>query len=117
MELGEENRHIPQCFGPARKLIGIFVSHLHANFQSTLTSSQVLKVGALSFFMVVFTLGLAIPWAVILYPKTILETTSYTGNLDLDSIKVHFDNTATSFSEGLGEAEEAIGQLGELFGV
>ena len=85
-------------------------------FQSRLTGGQVLSVGAPAILAIILTLGLAIPWALNRWYRLVTNTTSYPGPIDLDELRSIHDESAGAMLEGVGEAGDAIAEIGELFG-
>jgi uncharacterized membrane protein YjgN (DUF898 family) len=85
-------------------------------FVSRLTGKDVLAIGGPAMLLSVLTLGLALPWAVARWRALIVHTTRYAGEVDLDEME-SFTSAASSTLEGIGEAGDALGELGDLFGV
>ncbi len=85
-------------------------------FYSTLTGGMVLSVAAPSLLAIVLTLGLAIPWAARRWYWLTTDSTLYNGVIDTDELRSIHDARASSLVEGVGEAGDALAELGEMFG-
>jgi uncharacterized membrane protein YjgN (DUF898 family) len=85
-------------------------------FGCSLTGWQVMKMFLTSLVLIVCTLGLGFPWAIRLYKKTYTESVSFQGNINLGAIQADFDRKASAFVEGIGEAGEALAEIGDVFG-
>ena len=64
----------------------------------------------------VVTLGLAIPFAVNRWYRLTAETTSFASAIDIDELESIQDAAASPVIEGLGEAGDALAEIGDLFG-
>jgi uncharacterized membrane protein YjgN (DUF898 family) len=106
--------------------LGIYSSWLQANviryyaertsvqgkkFRSDITGGQIFVTTLVTILMIVFTLGLAFPWAIVKIQKLYLETTSIEGALDLSRIEGRKDGGASSLSDGIGDAADAVGSV------
>ncbi|MCR9142965.1 MAG: YjgN family protein [bacterium] len=81
------------------------------NFRSDITGGQILGTTILTLLMIVFSLGLAFPWAIVMLQKLYLETTALEGAVDLDQIEGRKDGGASSLSDGIGDAADAVGTI------
>ncbi|QDV07945.1 Tetratricopeptide repeat protein [Planctomycetes bacterium Poly30] len=90
---------------------------MRKRFHSTLSGKAVLAVGGPGLLASIFTLGLAIPWAVTRWRRMIAATTLYSGQIDHETLASIQDHEATSTLEGIGEAGELFGEIGDLFGI
>lgn len=81
------------------------------SFRSDITGGQIFVTTLVVLLMVVFSLGLAFPWAIIKLQKLYLETTAIEGALDLDRIAGRKDSGASSLSDGIGDAADAVGSV------
>jgi len=86
------------------------------SFESKLTGSQMFGFILMAFAAVILTVGLAFPWVIIRYRQMIVNTTYYIGSIDLDAIEASNENGSNATIEGIGEAGEALGSIGEFFG-
>ena len=66
--------------------------------------------------MTVLSLGFAFPWAMALWTRTLTNTITYAGTIDLNSLRGVQDLEASALAEGVGEAGEALGELGDFLG-
>jgi uncharacterized membrane protein YjgN (DUF898 family) len=82
---------------------------------SRITGRQVLAVGGPAMLLTIFTLGLALPWAIVRWRTLLAHTTYYAGELDTAELE-SFASSASSTLEGIGEAGDALGELGDMFG-
>ena len=85
-------------------------------FQSSLRGYQVLGFGVVSAFLILSSLGLALPWAMTTWMKLRAHTTAYAYSVDLDGIRDVVAAQGSALAEGVGEAGEALSELGEFFG-
>ncbi|MDH4261840.1 MAG: YjgN family protein [Spirochaetia bacterium] len=85
-------------------------------FKSDMSGTGLLKVTFLSFFITVFTLGFGFAWAIIIKKKYLLETISFTGEVDLLKIQAVPDSSADALAEGISEAGDFLDTIGEFFG-
>ncbi len=85
-------------------------------FQSRLRGGHVVALGAPALLAIVLTLGLAIPWALNRWWRLTTDTTSYAGAIDVDKLRAVHDAGAAATIEGVGEAGEALAELGDLLG-
>jgi uncharacterized membrane protein YjgN (DUF898 family) len=65
----------------------------------------------------IVTLGLALPWAVTRWRTLLTHSTHYAGRIDAEQLESIRDSAASGTLEGLGEAGELFGEIGDLFGV
>lgn len=86
-------------------------------FHSRVTPGMVFVTGAPAMLAVVLTLGLALPWAITRWRRMVTHTTHYTGTVDPARIEALQGARSSATAEGLGEAGELLGGLGDLFGV
>ncbi|MEM7200044.1 MAG: tetratricopeptide repeat protein [Planctomycetota bacterium] len=85
-------------------------------FRSTLTAGLVFRVGVPAVLLSVVTLGLAIPWAMTRWRRMITHTTVYRGTIDVEQLRSSHDAASSAFAEGIGEAGDVLGEIGEFFG-
>jgi uncharacterized membrane protein YjgN (DUF898 family) len=85
-------------------------------FKSHLTGLEVLGMAFVGFVVVVCTVGIGIPWVIKMFVEKYINSTEYSGTVDLEALKGSYDKGASAFVEGLGEAGEALEALGDVFG-
>ncbi len=85
-------------------------------FHSRMTGGFVLWTLAPALLVVILTAGLAIPWAIQRWYRLVTNTTSYTGEFDPEELQSIHDSASSSVVEGLGEAGDALAEIGDLFG-
>ena len=86
------------------------------SFSTTINGKQLFGLMFVSILAVMFSFGLALPWVVTRGARTILGTISFSGDIDFKSITPIYDTEANALAEGLGEAGDAIGNIGEMLG-
>jgi uncharacterized membrane protein YjgN (DUF898 family) len=84
---------------------------------SDLTGGAVLAIGGPAMLVTIVTLGLALPWAVTRWRTLLTHSTHYAGRIDAEQLESIRDSAASGTLEGLGEAGELFGEIGDLFGV
>ena len=80
-------------------------------FSSDITGGQIFVTTLVTALMIIFSLGLAFPWAIVKIQKLYLETTSIEAGLDLTRIEGRKDGGASSLSDGIGDAADAVGTV------
>jgi uncharacterized membrane protein YjgN (DUF898 family) len=85
--------------------------------RSDLTGGAVLAIGGPAMLVTIVTLGLALPWAVTRWRTLLTHSTYYAGRIEAEQLGSIRDSAASSTLEGLGEAGELFGEIGDLFGV
>ena len=75
-----------------------------------------MRVASPAILAIVFTLGLAIPWAAHRWFTLVANTTVYPRVIDSDELVSIHDAGASALLEGVGEAGEALSDLGDFFG-
>ena len=73
-------------------------------------------MGAPAMLAVVLTLGLALPWALNRWYQLTTNTTSHPDAVDLDELASIHDARSSALLEGVGEAGDALAEIGEMFG-
>jgi len=86
-------------------------------FESHLTGFKIFKVAILTTFLVVFTLGIGFPWAIVLNTKLILENLSLNGEPDTGAIIAMRDKNASAVYDGISEAGDVIDSISDVFGM
>ena len=86
-------------------------------FVSNLSGRSVLAVGGPAFLITVVTFGLALPWAITRWRTLLTHNTWYSAALDASELSSIRDEAASSTLEGLGEAGDVLGEIGDLFGL
>ncbi|MBF0198735.1 MAG: DUF898 domain-containing protein [Planctomycetes bacterium] len=84
-------------------------------FKSTISGGQVFLNDITVLAMIIFSLGLAFSWALIKTIKLSFDNLSLEGDPKLEEIVGSLDRDASSISDGVGEAAEALEQVGEMF--
>jgi len=82
----------------------------------SITGWKIMKLFLLSLVLIVCTVGIGFPWAIRLYKKTYTESLFFNGRINLAALQADFDKGASALVEGIGEAGEALAELGDLFG-
>ena len=85
-------------------------------FRSRLTGRLVLARVVPAMLAIVLTLGLAIPWALQRWYELVTNTTSYPEAIDPAELRSIHDAAASALVEGLGEAGDALAEIGDYFG-
>ena len=86
-------------------------------FHSSLKGIAVLAVGGPGLLVSILTLGLGLPWAITRWRTLLAVTTTYKGEIDPAEMSTIADAAATSTLEGVGEAGDFLGEIGDIFGV
>ncbi|MES2620872.1 MAG: DUF898 family protein, partial [Bacteroidota bacterium] len=69
------------------------------NFQSNLTAGDVFITGFVNYFLVVFTLGLGMPWAILRQMRMVLDNAELQGAFNPDTVM----QTEESYADATGE--------------
>jgi uncharacterized membrane protein YjgN (DUF898 family) len=85
-------------------------------FRSRLTGDMVFAMCVPAVLASVATLGLALPWAITRWYRISTDTTSYPEPIDPGELRSIHDAAASPVVEGIGEAGDALAELGEAFG-
>jgi len=85
-------------------------------FHSRITGGMVFTVGAPAMLAVIVTLGLALPWAITRWRRLVTHTTHFAGEIDPSRVFAVAGTRSSATAEGVGEAGELLGGLGDLFG-
>mgnify|MGYP001797059833 CR=1 FL=1 len=96
------------------KLIKYYASRTSVqgkSFTSDITGGKILLTTIGVVLLTVFTLGLGLPWAIVKLQKLYIETTGIDGTPDLNAIEGGSDRGASSLSDGIGDAADAIGSM------
>lgn len=83
--------------------------------QSELTGGKLFKVTILSLLMVGASMGLAMPWAVILQMEAIIGSMSMQEAPDFSNIQAEHDAGASALADGISEAAEALDAVSGIF--
>jgi len=83
-------------------------------FRNTITGGDLFGYMLLMYLMIYCSLGIAFPWAIVMFLKMKASRLAMEQTPDMDAIEAAMrDRSASSLGEGLGEAAEA---LGDFFG-
>ena len=86
-------------------------------WKSDLTGRQVLGVGGTGALVTFLTLGFGLPWAITRWRRMLAHSTYYRARVPGDELASIEGVAASSSIEGLGEAGELLGEIGDLFGL
>ncbi|MDH5656092.1 MAG: YjgN family protein, partial [Spirochaetia bacterium] len=87
------------------------------SFESHLTGWKIFKVIMLTFALIIFTLGIGFPWAVVLNVKLLTDNLSLNGDPDVAAILASQDKDASALYDGISEAGEVIDSISDVFGM
>ncbi|MDH5682036.1 MAG: YjgN family protein [Spirochaetota bacterium] len=83
-------------------------------FQSTLKTKPLLKISLLSLLITVVTLGIALPWVLVMNYRIIISNLCLNGSLELDSIKGKSAQDSSALGDDMGSAFDVGGGLFDI---
>jgi uncharacterized membrane protein YjgN (DUF898 family) len=83
-------------------------------FSSTIGGDTLFLTWLINYFTVIFTLGIAIPWAQVRLTKAMINAISVEDGIDFAAIKADFDKSASAFADGLTDAFDALDSISDL---
>ena len=78
-------------------------------------NGELIGVSLASLVLIVFTLGIAFPWVMVMKLRSIIENTSIQGVPTLTSIRGELDRDANAFAEGVLDSLEVFDSFAEAF--
>lgn len=86
-------------------------------WKTDISGKRVFGVAWTGFLATIVTFGIALPWAITRWKLMIAHSTYYADQVDGDQLAAIEDEAANSTIEGIGEAGEIFGEIGDLFGI
>ena len=77
-------------------------------FNSNITGGQIFVTTLVAMLMIMFSLGIAFPWAIVKLEKLFLESTGIEPGVDFARIEARKDSGASSLSDGISDAADAL---------
>ena len=88
-----------------------------ARFECTIRGRQILWLMFSNAFLIVITLGIYYPWAVIRAARLAARTVRLSGYFDLDKVRQRIDSQATATGEEIGAVLDVDADIGGAFGL
>ncbi len=85
------------------------------SFKSDITGGDLFVNALVGQILILVSLGLAFPVFINMQLNIFLNSISYKGELDLSQIRGEADTGASALADGISEAGEALGSLGDVF--
>ncbi len=85
------------------------------SFKSTITGGDLFVNALVGQILIIVSLGLAFPVFINMQLNIFLNSITYKGELDLSLIRGEIDTEASALADGISEAGEALGSLGDVF--
>lgn len=87
------------------------------SFKSEITGFELFKNDIVVFAMIIFSLGLAMPWAMVKSLQFQFSMLSFNGNPGLEEVFAYMDEKSSALADGLADSGEAIDTVGDFVGV
>ncbi len=92
------------------------VSSSGVKLHSNITGGDIFVTALLTAFMILFTLGIAFPWAVLKWIKLFVNTISLEGDIDLAAIQSRGDEGASAVADGMSDIGDVLESVADFLG-